>query len=301
MKIISNIKKALGEMRYEVGFLDIKDIHLPTKERFKRIKWINLGDYKDGWFADPFILSINDKHIELLAEEWVYKDNKGRISKLVIDKTTYKLLSVICILELNTHLSFPLIYEEKGITYVCPENYLSGCVNIYTYDMINEKLANPQTIIKEPLIDTQICKINDKYYAFGVERRTGNMSDTRYLKVFQSDSLCGEYKHIQTIENNMNVERGAGSIFEWNGKLIRPAQNCEGGYGLSTIIYELSCNNGIHEKEIGRIEPDNSSYMGLCLHTLNIKNNLCVIDGQEYNHYRLSRFLKAISNYFKRG
>ena len=299
MNPLKHIKSKLGEMRYNVGFISTEDITLPQKERFKKINWIKLGAYKDGWFADPFILNVSDEKIELLAEEWIYKDNKGRISKLVIDKHTYKLLSIVVVLELETHLSFPLIYEENGIIYVCPENYQSGCVNIYTYDRNTAKLVNPTTIINKPLIDTQLFKLNGKYYALGVERKTGAMEDTRILKIYESDSLCGQYKEIQTIENTKNIERGAGNIFLWKDRIIRPVQNCEGGYGLSTILYELIYKNKeFNETELYRIEPNRSSFMGLCLHTFNIKENLCVIDGQEYIYYRLARTLKKITSIF---
>ena len=41
--------------------------------------------FKDRWFADPFILDYNDNQIILLVEDLLIKEDKGRISKLIID------------------------------------------------------------------------------------------------------------------------------------------------------------------------------------------------------------------------
>ena len=41
---------------------------------------------KEGWFADPFILSVNDDTIELFAEEMIYKTGRGILVYLKVDK-----------------------------------------------------------------------------------------------------------------------------------------------------------------------------------------------------------------------
>ena len=59
---------------YYVGFLKETDMSLPIIERYAKIRWIDVSEYKiEGWFADPFMVSVNDNIIELFAEEFIYK------------------------------------------------------------------------------------------------------------------------------------------------------------------------------------------------------------------------------------
>ena len=39
--------------------------------------------FTDRWFADPFILSVDNKHVVLLAEEYSLNEHKGWLYKIV--------------------------------------------------------------------------------------------------------------------------------------------------------------------------------------------------------------------------
>lgn len=67
------------------------------------------------FFADPFILNVDDKTIEILVEEFQYKINKGIIVRLLIDLSSYTLIERTIVLECETHLSYPIIYRDKKI------------------------------------------------------------------------------------------------------------------------------------------------------------------------------------------
>ena len=175
-------------------------------------------------------------------------------------------------LSLDTHLSFPIYLEENGMIYVYPENCQSGTLKIYEYDEKAKNLYNPQVIIADPLLDTQIVKIDGDFYAFGVKYQTGLQQDTKELYIYRAEELMGKYRCIQKIENLRCEERGAGAIFVEDNQLIRPAQCCEGGYGREVILYELNRDDdGFNEIEIGRVIPDKSAKTGGILHTFNKK------------------------------
>lgn len=286
------------QVKYEIGFIAASDIPQNKNSILKGIDWLNYGDYKEGWFADPFLLSVTDSFVQVLAEEFSYKTKKGSISLLNIKRNTggYTLEGIKKILELDTHLSFPLILEEQGIVYVCPENYQSGGVYIYEYNKSSEKLENPVLIISDPLVDVQIVKHEDEYYAFGVVCKTGRMEETRSINIYKSNDLLGKYVLFQTILNERCEERGAGQIFRRNGKIIRPAQSCEGGYGKMLIFYNVGFINGIiFETELFRLKPQSLKNNGLSLHTFNVKNRLCVVDGHDYRNVRwLSRIISPL-------
>ena len=282
---------------YYVGFADKKDIVPDSDSWYDKVKWVDVNQYKkEGWFADPFFYEVTDTHIILFAEEWHYEINRGRLVKLTIRRKDYYLEKVDPILTLDTHLSFPIIWNEDGKIYVYPENEQGGALKIYEFDSSTHRLVNPRVLINEHLIDSQIAKIDNNYFIFGVILTSGAWSDTRLLQIYKSDNLFGPFTHIQTIENSNNQERGAGDIIvTQQGTILRPAQNCDGAYGKETIIYEMNYDGcQFIEKELYRILPNEKMCKGEVLHTYNEYNDLCVIDGFQHEHPLLFKLVKRL-------
>lgn len=295
-KILKKIIPHPLKTAYCIGFLNNSNFKLSRDERYEKVIWID--NPTPNWYADPFVFSTSENHIEVFVEEMKTEENRGVITKLCIDKHQFKVVDKKTILSLPTHLSFPIFIKEMGKTYVYPENSQSGSVQIYEYNEIHQELINPKVIINEPLLDTQIVKIKDTFYAFGVKFDSGLQADTKTLYIYKSESLTGNYKKIQKISNSKCEERGAGLIFkDKNGRLIRPAQCCEGGYGKSVIFYELKHSEGIFsEKEIYRLEPNPNGKYGNVLHTFNQVGDWCIIDGLRVYHPHLGRIYRKIRN-----
>lgn len=292
--------KSLTKEIYSIGFIETtSDADFVFKEtQGQNIKWVDWNGYKGGWFADPFILSADTEKIEVLVEEWVDKQGKGRISKLTIEANTYKLLNVKPILENETHFSFPNILRENNVVYVYPENCQSGGLNIYEYDEDQERLINPHCIVNEPLLDSQLLKFDGKYYLFAVNQKDGDLRHN-ILCVYEADSLLGEYKLLQTYKNERKEERGAGAIFTCQGRLIRPVQCCEGDYGVALIFKELVLENGVFKEiERGRMFPNRHLRYNRKIHTYNRMGELVVVDGNEFKHRHIAaiyrRFIKQL-------
>ena len=281
---------------YYIGFLRDAEMSLPIDERYSRVRWLDVRKFKsEGWFADPFILSVNDNIIEIFAEEMIYKTGRGIIVYLKVDINSCEILDKHTMLELDTHLSFPIYIWDNKKLYVYPENYQSGGLAIYEYDEQSKSLVSPRKIINAPLLDTQIVKLEESYYAFGVLFQTGLQKDTKKLYIYKANKLFGDYKQIQIIENSRSEERGAGLIYTEDDRLIRPAQSCEGGYGREVILYDLQKNHiGFEEKEISRVTPDRKAPNGKILHTYNKMDGWVVIDGWRYKHPCLAAWYKKI-------
>ncbi len=277
---------------FNVGFMSYNPAVDPSHFSFSDVHWLKMGNYKHGWFADPFILSINDEIITLLVEEYEYHNHKGRLCKIKVAVKDYQLIDVTPILSLETHLSYPSIYRVNGETYVCPENGESGCLKVYK--LKDDKLVEPKIIIEEALADTQLLELDGKYYAFGIPFKDQSKDKTRTLRVFESDSLFGEYHYLYSIENTRREERGAGNIFFDGKRIIRPAQVCEGGYGRAVIFYELQkVHAKFTEKEIGRICPSFWKKWGLGIHQIHSYESLTVIDGRDF-YYGIIALIKRI-------
>ena len=286
-KLILNIWFRLVKQSYYIGFVNRADLDLTDAERHSKTKWLKTLNYKGSWFADPFILNSNGSELEVLAEEFVSRLNRGIISLLKIKRegNEYVLISSTPILELTTHLSFPNYINEGGKTYVYPENYESGSLFIYEYDSAKKKLINPRKLVDAPLVDSAIVKYGESYFLFGTINDGSGLDTTKKVEIYKASTLLGEYKHIQTIINEKREERGAGAIFrDKNDRIIRPVQCCNRSYGESLKLKQIIFSDEIKEIEVKHLMPDNNQLNSLCLHTFNQFDDIIVIDGEEYLH-----------------
>lgn len=296
-KKLKTFKYSFFSQSFFIGLYDgITDFETSSFD-FKDIRWIRNLDYGRYWYADPFILSSSDKDVVILAEEWVRKEKKGRLAVLFCEKRRngYRLKQRATLLEKDTHLSFPYVIEDNGQIYVVPENYQSGTVTLYRYDIDANKLVEPIVLLNESLVNCQIAKIGKTYYMFGIQSGLPDSEAGKRLLIYKSDSLFGDYKISQTIDNKLREERGAGRIFSSHGRIYRPAQSCEGGYGKSVLIYELTMdeNGSFAEKLSRRFVPDQKMHYGLKHHTFDLFDGRVAVDGNDFVRlYRIGR--KAI-------
>ncbi len=252
--------------------------------RFENLN-IVINPYKTKWFADPFILSNNEKELQLLVEEFDSSVMRGRIARIAIDKSTNTITECNVVLDLPTHLSFPAIYREDGKIYVTPENSASGALYIYEYNSVTDKLESKSLLHPEPLTDAIIDKCDNIYrmYATCLPSPNGNV-----LNIYEANSLMGPYSMQEQQLLETSTARMAGYIIHDEDRIIRPAQDCSSGdYGKAVIFYNES-------KEIGRFSPQGFKYSGL--HTVNTYKDIGIIDLKRYDYpfiYRLRTTIKG--------
>lgn len=293
--IIKRIKRYLYAY-YIVGITRPIDVFSNTT--VNKVTWIKFPGHKDNWIADPFLFNVSSDSIDILVEEMVEKKNKGRLAKITVNHDG-KLLKKKIILELDTHLSFPIFYKENDRTFVYPENSDSGCLKMYDYDYTCDKLVNPRTIINEPLVDTAIHKYGENYYAFGVLFSGMPYETTKQLRIYKSSKIDGIYTLIQTIESQKKWERGGGGILLKGNKIIRPSQSCEELYGHHLLFQEIEKDDcGFKEKVLGTLLP--GCDFPVSVHTYNELDDMAVIDSQRHYLGNLSLAALKIVSFFKK-
>ena len=247
---------------------------------------------KDRWFADPFILDVTDTVIIVLVEEFSYRINRGRLAKLIIDKETFQLKSMKIVLDLNTHLSFPAILRDGTDIYIYPENSASGSSMLYKYNSEDDSVSAIKQLSNQPLTDAIITKIDDSSYIFTTEIPTQNGNK---LSIYTALDDMESYKLIQNITLFDNTARSAGDIFVDNGKIVRPAQNCNGGYGVGLVFQEIikDSKGDFVLKELFRRKPI-KNYIGM--HTYNQYKGCYVVDLHARRYPYLHKCLQFLKN-----
>lgn len=252
---------------------------------------------KNKWYADPFILDVTSDNIIVLVEEFTYSINRGRLAKLIIDKKTYKLKGEKIILDLSTHLSFPAILRIGDSVYIYPENSASGKSTLYRFNPKDDSLVVVNTLSDLPLTDAIITEIEDHYYMFATKIPTQNSNE---LTIYESNEKIGTYHSIQAINLSDNTARSAGDIFVDGNKIIRPAQNCNGGYGVGLVFQEVTKDSEGHIaiKELLRKLPY-ANYIGM--HTYNQYKGYVIVDLHARRYPVLHKLLLIIKRICRGG
>jgi len=292
MKFKDQLIRYIKDTKYNIGFVDgsLKDV-IEIDQPIK-VNWLK-HSYKDRWFADPFILDVTDKEIWVLVEEWYDPINRGRISKLIIDKHTYKLKDIIVLLELESHLSFPAIRRAQDGIYIYPENSVTGKLTEYKYIPEKEKLEISSIIANEPLTDAIQTDIFGEQLLFSTRLPDANGKN---LYIYQYSKKNKTFKEVSQYHYSENLSRSAGDFFKYGEKIYRPSQVCIKSYGDAVSIQEVNYSNGhFYEKEVRKIyspHPD----LDLGFHTFNIYKDIIVVDAVGYRNAKLCHLLRILKH-----
>ncbi|MDR2717123.1 MAG: hypothetical protein LBB89_03535 [Treponema sp.] len=279
---------------WNIGFVNLDIQNILEADTLNTI-WMK-HSYNDRWFADPFILSTTPEQIILLVEEYYLPLKKGRISRLIIDRKKYRLLSCDVVLELASHLSFPAIFRIGQEIYIYPENSNIGKLLLYKYFEESNKAEMVSELINEPLTDAIITTFFNKFYVLSTKKPIQNKN---ILNIYSSNKIDGVYSMDHTFVFEDNCARNGGELFYINDKHIRPAQDCNGKYGKGLVLQEvLFKDNKFSFKELKRFYPTSRKW-NTGMHTMNVYNGIIAIDGRRYYapriRYMLLKLRKVIS------
>ncbi len=292
--LIKDTYKNITRTDWQIAFAEntLKDIVDGAPLRLQVMK----HGYKDRWFADPFVLDVTDTEILLLVECVTDDTKRGRIALMTVEKESYRLKDMHYVLDLPTHLSFPVIVRKNNRIYVYPENGESGVLNIYEYDSRKKTLIFKETIMDMALGDAIIREESGKTFLFATEEPDMNGS---ILSIYQKKD-DKSWNLYQKVKFDDNIARMAGDFFKVDDKTYRPAQESNESYGHSLVIQEvLSPDKSEDEKwhfiEKCRITSPLKRYP-LCLHTLNTYNGVVVMDVKGYRYSVIGKILQELKS-----
>ena len=290
MNLRSFIKR-FSNSRWDIGIITtpIEDI-LNGNEI--EVSWIT-HRYKDSWFADPFVLQETDDELVLLAEEFYKPINRGRISKLWVDKNNLTIEKKIVILELNSHLSFPAYYVKGNDVFIYPENGESGHLFLYKLNNENNRCERIATLCNKPLEDAIKCDFFGRDLLFATSQPDPN---GKILEILDWDDKKKRYVEYLTFEFQENVARMSGMFFRHNGKIYRPTQECNTQYGHAVTLQEVNIDdNGQFDfKEVRRLYSVHPKYT-IGMHTFNVyRNGVIMTDALTFDKLWFRKLLIAL-------
>ena len=276
------------QQKWNIGFIreSIDDI---VTDKAITIQICN-HSYKDSWFADPFILEVTESKIYLLVEELYSKLGRGRISRLTVDRITNCITKVEPLIQLDSHLSFPAIRRAGDDIFIYPENGRGLGLATYKYSFKNNKCRFIKIISSKPLADAIITDVLGKEEMYATEIPTHNGNVLNRYSIEENEIVMNAQFCFSS-----NIARNAGDWFMHDGKVYRPAQDCNECYGAAVILQEVVKNNdNLKFHDVRRIKSTSWKYI-TGLHTLNHYKGITVIDVHGYRYPILGWLFKTLT------
>ena len=266
--------------RFLLGVWNIGMIEQSAKELLKgtpyTIRWLK-HPYRDRFFADPFLLSEDQEHYHIVAEEYPFYTNKGRIVCLQVHKKSMKLAARTLLIEAPHHLSYPIVYNGK----IIPEAYRSGKCCAYDKDTLAQTVIAPFG-----LIDQTFLRRDGLEWVFAADISDPLQKLNIFYKAPDEDTW---HPHRQNpVKTCIHTARPGGNFFTVDGVLYRPVQDSEGCYGRYIRIMRVDTltPDEFSETEVAMFSSEHAPPYTMGLHTFNPANGFVVVDGyREYHSF----------------
>jgi hypothetical protein len=268
--------------KWNVGIIpvSVESFLKPGENTIPEPTWLAINTKKSVYHADSFGFADAEQY-HIICEEYDYKNAKGILTSLQIEKNTFVLKKKFPALEKNYHLAFPYLFEFKGIKYCIPENSEGKNVDLYRYEVSGGNLIFEQTLIENlQAVDPSLFYHNGYWWLFFTDR----VSTNERLHIWFSTDLFGPYTaHANNpVKVDVRSSRPAGNPFSINGKLFRPAQDCSIRSGRRICINEIvTLSPTVFEENVYSVlNPAQNSKFPAGMHTFCVTHGSVIVDGK---------------------
>lgn len=234
--------------------------------------WKPLLQERGTTLADPFGLVWQGR-------QWLFfeEQNPGCPGKLsVLDLADHGIHHDI--LPSPNHRSWPNVFVLDGQPHMVPETSEDGCIGLWRCTRFPDRWERVCELLPGRWADPVLWRQDERWYLFAspVGSHAGDHSDT--LMLFCSDHLGDFRPHpLNPLRTSVVGARPAGRLFQRDGRLFRPAQDCRDRYGRAVLVFEVDrlTPTDYQEHLVARLEPPPG---GHGLHTLNVEDGVTWID-----------------------
>jgi hypothetical protein len=232
-------------------------------------------------WSDPFVWKRGTDYF-IFMEEWQWGKPHAHISVLQLDKDGRIKAEPRQVLAQPYHLSYPFVFELGSELYLMPESNANLTVDLYRCESFPERWVKSHTLLRGICaVDATLHQYQGRWWMFLTLQR-GRYRLNHDLFVFHTDSpLDGAWReHPRSpVVQSFERARQAGRLFELDGRLYRPSQDCLRGYGHSLNISEITHLDGERyaERLVYRVRPDWEAGT-ICNHHLDWNNGLMAMD-----------------------
>jgi hypothetical protein len=225
--------------RWRVGWRRIAGPDLIDLRRHPAGGWTDLPDGPRSFYADPFAVSHGGA-VTLFVEEFDYRRGKGVISAVAFGPEG-PVGQPHTVLDLDTHLSYPFVFEAEGQVWMIPESCGTGTIDLYRATRFPGGWVHERVLVAGVVAsDATLLRHGGRWWLFATVRDGGgSYSDTLHLW-YAADFRGPWIAHPRNpVLIDIASARPAGPIVARDGALIRPVQDCRGGYGAALSLARI--------------------------------------------------------------
>lgn len=248
--------------------------------RIKNGEFQYLTPPADRFWADPFPLKVNGRYY-IFFEDYVNSAGRAHISIIEVDQNGI-VSGPTEVLKLDSHLSYPFVFEWEGGYYMIPETGEKNQVSLYRAVSFPREWQAVEVLIEanRPL-DATVIEVDGTWWMFVNIQEEGVAVNWDELHLYFSENLFGPWKpHPRNpIVSDVRSARPAGRLFWSKNSLYRPGQNSSIRYGYATTVSrvtELSKSEYKETKVLEILPRWDRNIVGI--HTLNLLDDIIVID-----------------------
>lgn len=232
-----------------------------------------------GWWGDPFIVMAQERRLLFVEEMLDPRLKKANIACVELTAGGARALGVA--LDEPGHLSFPQVFAWEGQWYMTVESSYDRRISLYRATDFPLGWTRVKDLVTGRVcVDPTLHRHEGRWYLFAnIAENQSSTCDELFL--FVADKLEGPYAPhpASPIVCDVRRARMAGKLFQRNGKLIRPAQDCGPGYGNAVVfneVLELGPTT-YRERQLSRLDPRLTRSVDGC-HTYNVAGGVEVLD-----------------------
>jgi hypothetical protein len=238
-----------------------------------------LPDDGRRFYADPFIL-WKDGAAHIFCEEFPFAVGKGVISVFTIDADG-TVTSSRTVLERSYHLSYPMIFEREGEVFMIPESSANRTVELYRATRFPDQWTLEATLLRDVCAsDATLVERDGRLWLFATLAADGG-STWDSLGLFHSTDFRGPWlaHPANPVLVDAGLSRPGGMMFDHEGTLIRPVQNCIGRYGAGLALCRVDSLDPEHYRQslVTKLSP-RPSWRASAFHTINASGGIEVVD-----------------------
>lgn len=245
------------DVTFTVALFASDDLSLDVfNEKHLILKYPLIGLWKPKplrFQADSFLF-VKDDELFLFYESQHWDDPGCIMMTKTKDLRTWS--KPVIVLSEPFHLSFPYVFEDKGVIYMIPESQENDTIRLYQGNSDLTGFKYVRTLLRQERIgnlnfnynDSHVFSKNGKYYLF-----TSYQKDwVYYQELYMSEDLLNGVfvKHPQSpicVSNEFG--RNAGSLIDYKAKLLRVTQDCHRSYGDNISLMEITHLDENHYEE----------------------------------------------------
>jgi hypothetical protein len=230
------------------------------------------------YLADPFPWPGTGR---ILCEEMPLTDGVGRI--VAVAEAGGTLTPPVVLLDDGYHHSYPCTLQDGETVYCVPESTQRGATRIHRLDDDGRLIPICDVAPHMRLADPTLFRWNGLYWLGCTDVDLGGHDN---LCLLYATAITGPWTaHARwPVKIDIRGARPAGMVFNVDGRLFRPGQNCAATYGAAVAVHEILTltETDFHEVPVTELLPDKSGPFPHGLHTLVHDGERFWVDGKRY-------------------